>query len=254
MSSLRQALSSSSAQHPVAVVVDFEKKQSLFDHWPELKSILAQAKHLKLYVVQAPTQLRAELARESTLQMLWKDSFDDVLKELDGKALFAPLTFSDKEMEKVLVESFTLGAIKTFEIQCSVETKAKPSYPKTKDNRVVYDIAASMGLMGKFVSGAVALGFPEKVFLGIMTNMLGEKYDTLTEEVEDGCGEILNIIFGQAKKELNQKGFLFGKTLPTIFVGSSLRVRQLAPNPAVILPFETEFGPFYIELGYRKTS
>jgi CheY-specific phosphatase CheX len=62
----------------------------------------------------------------------------------------------------------------------------------------------------------------------------------------------LNIIFGQAKGVFSEHGHQFGKTLPSIFLGHALRVRQLTPNPALVMPFECSTGPVYLELGYRK--
>jgi len=161
---------------------------------------------------------------------------------------------ADPQVEKDLVESFRTGTTVTMEVQCQVTLKAGEPYVKTQQNRVIHDIAATIGLMSKTLTGAVALGFKEEVFLKIISKMLGEKYDAITTEVEDGCGELLNIIFGQAKKILNEKGHTFGKTLPSIFVGHSLRVRQLTPSPTIILPFESSEGLFHLEVGYRHVA
>lgn len=161
---------------------------------------------------------------------------------------------AEQQVEQDLIESFRTGTTVTMEVQCQVQLKAGEPYVKTQQNRVIHDIAATMGLMSKTLTGSVALGFKEDVFLKIVSKMLGEKYDAVTTEVEDGCGELLNIIFGQAKKILNDKGHTFGKTLPSIFVGHSLRVRQLTPSPTIILPFESSEGLFHVEIGYRHVT
>jgi chemotaxis protein CheX len=111
-----------------------------------------------------------------------------------------------------------------------------------------------MGLMSKTLSGSVALGFKESTFLKLMGRMLGEKYDSLTTELEDGCGELINIIFGQFKKIVSEQGHQFGKTLPTIFIGPALRVRQLTPPPSLIIPFKSDIGEMVLELGYRRIA
>lgn len=150
-----------------------------------------------------------------------------------------------------LVEAFTLATVKTFEVQCQTPLEPMPSVVKTRENKVPYDIAATMGLLGKQGNGAVALGFGEKTFLTILGKMLGETFDGITSDVEDGCAELLNIVFGQAKKVLSERGYQFGKTLPSIFIGDTLRVRQLTPQPAVLLPFKSEAGMLYLEIGLR---
>ncbi len=164
-----------------------------------------------------------------------------------------PKAKEDKALEKLMIRTFQEAAIHTFEIQCSIPFKAVTPFVKTSENRIIHDIAASMGMMSKTVSGSVALGFKESTFLKVMSQMLGEDYTSLSLDVEDGCGELLNIIFGQAKKVMNESGHQFGKTLPTIFIGQSLRVRQLTPNPAFVLPFESSLGQMVIEIGYRHT-
>jgi chemotaxis protein CheX len=161
---------------------------------------------------------------------------------------------AEQLLEQELVDAFRTGTQVTMEVQAQVKVTAGVPYVKTAQNKVVHDIAATMGLMSKSLTGAVALGFKEEIFLKIMSKMLGETFDGITTEVEDGCGELLNIIFGQAKKILNEKGHTFGKTLPSIFIGPSLRVRQLTPSPTIILPFESSEGLFHVEIGYRHVA
>jgi len=38
--------------------------------------------------------------------------------------------------------------------------------------------------------------------------MFGEKYEKIPEGLQDGAGELMNIIFGYAKKILNEKGYV----------------------------------------------
>jgi chemotaxis protein CheX len=157
----------------------------------------------------------------------------------------------NEKVRNDLIDAFTEAATKTIEVQCQTRVKPMPTVAKSKANAVGYDIAATMGLMSKSTNGAVALGFGEETFLKIIGKMLGESFDGISTEVEDGCAELLNIVFGQAKKVLNERGYQFGKTLPSTFIGHTLRVRQLTPQPATLLPFETEFGMFYVEIGMR---
>lgn len=189
-------------------------------------------------------------------------SVDEVFSTLSTRRAASPkasatatkqASAEDLALEKLMIATFQEAAAHTLEVQCSTVFKPGEPFVKNQQNKIIHDIAASMGLMSKGVSGSVALGFKESTFLKIMSKMLGEQYTAISSEVEDGCGELLNIIFGQAKKALAEKGHQFGKTLPTIFIGQSLHVRQLTPNPAFILPFESELGQMVIELGYRKT-
>jgi chemotaxis protein CheX len=79
--------------------------------------------------------------------------------------------------------------------------------------------------------------------------MVGEKHDTITEELEDAAGELLNMIFGEAKTILNEKkGYTLEKAVPTIITGEKLSFRHRGTSPVIVLPFESAAGSFHIEV------
>jgi chemotaxis protein CheX len=82
----------------------------------------------------------------------------------------------------------------------------------------------------------------------MMERMLGEKYPEITQELEDGASELLNIIFGQAKKVLNERGYRIEKAIPTIIRGTDVAIRHHTASPTVVLPFDTDLGVFHIEV------
>lgn len=149
---------------------------------------------------------------------------------------------------------FVDGAINALKIQCS--TEAKPGRLLIKKPGSVYptEIAAVLGLMSPNFTGSLALCFPNTTFLGIMEKMLGEKYPEITKDLEDGAGELLNIIFGHAKTELNERGFAIEKAIPTIVRGSAIEISHLTPSPTLILQFDSEVGKFHIEMGMKIHS
>ena len=144
---------------------------------------------------------------------------------------------------------FVEGTIKTLKVQCSLD--AKPGKPLFKGTapRPDFDIAAVIGILSSSFTGTISLCFPKAVFLTIMNNMLGENNAEITGELEDGAGELLNIIFGHAKSVLNAQGHDIQKAIPTIVRGSGLETRHLTPSKVVVLPFLTPAGEFDIEIG-----
>jgi chemotaxis protein CheX len=98
-------------------------------------------------------------------------------------------------------------------------------------------------------NGSIALCFPAGVFIKIYNAMLGETTTEITQESEDAAGELLNIIFGQAKAILNnKKGYTIRSAIPTVLSGQKLRVHSLSPDNTIMLPFETPHGIFHIEV------
>ena len=78
--------------------------------------------------------------------------------------------------------------------------------------------------------------------------MVGESHDNITEEVQDAAGELLNIIFGQAKTVLKGKNYVLERAIPTVLVGEKLRIRYKTKIPTIVLPFESSAGSFHIEI------
>lgn len=247
------------------IVVNFSKTTDLKESaWTEFASRLASipGRH-DFFAVGVPTAMQALVkAKDAGLEFEFFENIDAVFEKLgERRAAHKPAgsvakakSKADVELEKLFIRTFQEVAVKTLAVQCETVFKPLDTYVKTPKNKVVHDIAASMGMMSKTVSGSVALGFHESTYLKVMSKMLGEEQKEITSEVEDGCGELLNIIFGQAKKTFNENGHLFGKTLPTIFLGDSLKVRQLTPSPSFVVPFDSEYGQMVIEIGYRRTA
>ncbi|OFZ03677.1 MAG: hypothetical protein A2070_14450 [Bdellovibrionales bacterium GWC1_52_8] len=147
------------------------------------------------------------------------------------------------------INPFITATKATFEMQANTPIRIGKPFLKKEDDKVAIDIAGVISLTSPAFHGSIALCFPAKVFLAIYSNMLGEKHETITREIEDAAGEMLNIIFGQAKAELNDKaGYQIQKAIPTIVRGNQLEVHHLVRNIAVVLPFETDAGSFHLEV------
>jgi chemotaxis protein CheX len=141
---------------------------------------------------------------------------------------------------------------KTLEVQANTPLKLlKPFLKKTPAKDVA--IAGVISLISDKFNGSITLCFPAGVFLKIYENMFGEKHTAITKELEDAAGELLNIIYGQAKIELNAKaGYDLKKALPTVLTGEKINISQQGRVPTVVLPFETDAGVFHIEIESEK--
>lgn len=131
------------------------------------------------------------------------------------------------------------------------ETEIQPLKPFVKEGSGPYQvsIAGVISLISDHFSGSITLCFPAETFLAIYNKMFDEEHTEINEEIEDAAGEILNIIYGQAKAELNdQKGYQLKKAIPTVLTADKLKIRQQGPGPVVVLPFDSQAGKFHIEI------
>jgi chemotaxis protein CheX len=205
-----------------------------------------------------PTQRKIGTVNVSSLisKQLASDGMEQVFNLVESLAELAP---SEKPKHGAVtfdvdfVNPFLNATEKTLAVQCNTQLKALKPYLKTAQIEDVA-VAGVLSLISHNFSGSIILCFSAPVFLKIYENMLGEKHEKITVELEDAAGELLNIIYGMAKIELNKKGYNFRPTLPTVLTGEKLVIRQNGSKPVVIVPFEVEAGHFHIEIEIDSNS
>jgi len=149
----------------------------------------------------------------------------------------------DKELINPFIES-TVNVLKTMAM--IVPT---PQSPRIKTTQDPYgDITAIIGMAGDNIKGSFAVSFTEPCIFKILSNMLGEEIKALSRDVSDGVGEITNIITGGVKAQLADKGYSVGMAIPTVVSGKGHSVEHVTEHPVTLVPFETEAGPFFIEV------
>ncbi|MBI3544012.1 MAG: chemotaxis protein CheX [Deltaproteobacteria bacterium] len=247
-SELIPAVTNELAQSPAAVVLDLLSCTDISD--PNVFRTIAmlakslKTRNLKLFAMSVTGKVGSAIRDQGLdLAVPFVESEAQALALLSRKA--TPSTKIDVEF----INPFIQGTLATFDMQCSLKaTAGKPFLKGSGPQEVMTDIAGIIGLTSPHFNGSIAICFPQSLFLTIMSNMLGEKYDTITKDLEDGAAELLNIIFGWAKRVLNEKNYAIEKAIPTIVRGASLTVRHVTPNPTLVLPFDTPSGAFQIEI------
>tara|TARA_B110001454_G_scaffold218991_1_gene249083 strand:- start:130067 stop:130915 length:849 start_codon:yes stop_codon:yes gene_type:complete len=193
---------------------------------------------------------------KATTTLIKSEGMDNVLKlvesisEVPQRAGSAPKAGGGgSKLDVSFINPFIEGAIKTLDVQCQVTVTIDKPLLKTKDTKLPsIDILGVIGITSKAFNGNISICFPSKVFLFIMSKMLSEDYKEITKDLEDGAGEILNMIFGHAKRVLNENGHSFEKAIPAIVRAKDLSVSHLNDQGSIILPFKSEAGDFYMEI------
>ena len=146
------------------------------------------------------------------------------------------------------IDAFIESVRKTLEIQCTIE--ASPLKWYIKDSHVEQKIALTgiVGITSGKFTGNVNLSLTESGFLGIMNKMLDENYTQISPELTNGSAELLNIIYGNAKTLLNARGYEFNAAIPTVISGHSMQLTSVTKSPVLVIPFQTEYGKFYLEI------
>ncbi len=124
--------------------------------------------------------------------------------------------------------------------------------PALKDTNVAHgDISGIIGFAGQNVYGSVALSFPQETALKIYNLMMGETVGKISKEVQDTVGELVNIVAGGAKTELDEEGLAFRISIPTVVVGKNHTIAHKGNSPVVCIPFKLEACTFVMEICMR---
>jgi chemotaxis protein CheX len=146
-------------------------------------------------------------------------------------------------MKAEWINAFIMATRDTFSKMIVLPVEAGKPYLLTEAVNVK-DISGMIGLSGT-IRGAVVLGFPEHTAINVVNKFLGEKFTQLCPDMSDAIGELVNIIAGYVKKFIqNEK---FGISLPSTARGSKHMVYMPKYAPTIVIPFESEAGPFVLE-------
>lgn len=114
------------------------------------------------------------------------------------------------------------------------------------------DIVAFISLSG-YVQGTIALAFPIKTALSIVSRVYENEVVVIDSTVIDAIGEIANVVAGGAQNHLTQKGHgRIDLGVPTVVRGSSFSIDYPSQATWLEVPFSSELGVFVIRVTIKK--
>jgi chemotaxis protein CheX len=148
------------------------------------------------------------------------------------------------------INPFIEAVVNTFKTMASVDAERERVFLKGEGDEM-YGVTGIIGLGGE-ATGAVVLNFPEDVAIKAVGSFVGESYETITSEVVDGVGELANIVAGDAKNRLMQKGYNFDIGLPKIVVGRNYVTAQSQSVMCIVIAFKSTIGRFTLEVSLKR--
>jgi len=118
------------------------------------------------------------------------------------------------------------------------ELEAKIPYFIQKDEISEWDISGIIGLTGE-ARGAVVISMKQDLAIKLTAILTGTEHKNLDDDVVDAVGELINIIAGNVKQEL-EDAFRLIISLPTIVKGKEHTINWPDNQARVIcIPFVT---------------
>lgn len=194
-------------------------------------------------------QFRSINMSKTILNQIKAHGLKDAFQPLEPGSAPAAAAPAPGKMDVRFINPFLNSVASVFKTQA--QTTLRPGKPFLRNEKTTIDIGiiGLISLNSTQFKGNIGLCFPTQVFLNVYERMLGEKHSEITQEIEDAVAELLNIIYGAAKTELNKDfGFDLQPALPTVLRGEKLEMRMQNRNPIIVLPFEADVGAFHVEI------
>lgn len=150
-------------------------------------------------------------------------------------------------MKAQYINPFLHAAVNLFKEY--LELKVSNGKPFVReDPQGLDEVSGIIGLAGE-TQGAVVLSFSRDTAIQIVSRFAGHTFTALGSEVIDGVGELINIIAGNAKKDLLD--FRIEISLPGVITGKSYKIHWPENIPVITIPFSSDLGDFTVNVSLK---
>ena len=146
----------------------------------------------------------------------------------------------DREFIQVLIKSAN-RVFGSFELD---DLKAQKPCLLTKMDNLNVSIRGKILIKSNFFKGALFVSFCEQTYKNLYLKVVGSPIESIDSTNKDFAGELANMIYGQAKKELDENGVKLDMAIPVLDQSASLS----STSPIFVVPIESSIGTFYIKL------
>lgn len=148
------------------------------------------------------------------------------------------------------INPFLEAVVSVLETMAMVSVTPKKPFIKTE--RITQGDVTGLIHVSGFSNGTMALAMSEGAILHIVTNMIGEEFRKINDEIADAVGELTNMIAGQARRSLAENGMTFSASTPSVIIGMGHIVDHVKSSPILCIPFSTDAGDFVVEVCFNE--
>jgi chemotaxis protein CheX len=146
------------------------------------------------------------------------------------------------------INPFLNASINLFKEYLGVDLTPSAPYLNINPQNLL-EVSAIIGLAGETV-GAVVLSFSRDTAVKVVSRLAGKTYQALSKEVIDGVGELVNILAGNAKKDMEE--YRLHISLPGVITGNSYRINWPQNVPVITIPFQSSMGDITVNVSLRE--
>lgn len=232
----------------LAVIIEDTFKLKNMDYF--LRTVLSQTMRpdfvffcfsdFDLYrTITVPEELRAITFRAYSLPMPMSTLQELVFKDIFPYGSSITGQF-DREFISILMRS-TKRVFNSFNLDF-VNMQKPELLTKMEDLNVA--VRGKIIIKSKYFKGSFLISFPERAYEALYRKVVGAVEGDDTVLSNDFAGELANMIYGQAKKELDENGVKLEMAIPIVDQSSEIK----SDSAIFVVPIQSSIGLFYLKL------
>ena len=150
------------------------------------------------------------------------------------------------------VNSFINAAINVFMTMLGAQVRREDVYYK-RDRATLHDVTGTITLMGS-VMGSVAVSMDEPTALRIACKFIDMEFTSISSDVTDAIGELVNMVVGSGKTDLATDGVPADISVPQVIIGKGHHIWSPPELPCVEVQCNSDLGPFALSIRIKKGS
>ncbi len=161
-----------------------------------------------------------------------------------------------KTIDVNLLNPFIAATLECLKQMAGAKPERKRVFVKT-DPLMHGDVCGIIG-MTNGITGSCVVSFPDALARRIVAKFLGEDESTISASmIEDGIGEVANMVAGGAKRKFADSDYRFNISTPTVVHGEPVKLFNPADTVAIACEFTADPtwpGTFLIEVALKPTD
>ncbi len=149
------------------------------------------------------------------------------------------------------VSNAVIGAMReTFAVEV---TSGVPEYGDGMVS-LVGDISGIIGMVQAQLEGTLMLCATYETVRSLLPQVVGKTVTITHEMAVDAVGELTNMVFGQVKRELNERGHQIKLGIPCVVTGKGHFVSQFHRGRYMIVPFHLNSQLFQVYIALHEVA
>lgn len=151
-----------------------------------------------------------------------------------------------------MVRTIDRAVVETFSSFMGFNPILKKSEKSEKNVSERFEISGIIAFIQESVEGTLAVRFHQDSVLRLLSRVYGEELSTVDNRVIGGVAELVNVIHGIAKEDLNLQGFHYQMCLPVVIIGENHAVVNALSGQKLIMTYDLDGDEAIIELVLHK--